>query len=142
LTVNKESHVEKFAFIIHPLDAKRDIARKFPIAKLFPEKTIEWAMKHKDPFVVSHITGIRSATGAEAEGWFIGCPLTPRQLLELPIDFVWSKLIKAGKMAEELGAGIIGLGAFTSVVGDGGITISKNLDIAVTTGNSYTTAPT
>ena len=43
-------------------------------------------------------------------------------------------------MAEALGAKILGLGAFTSIVGDGGITISKNLKIAVTTGNSYTVA--
>ncbi|MHB1128235.1 MAG: shikimate dehydrogenase, partial [Bacillota bacterium] len=33
-----------------------------------------------------------------------------------------------------------GLGAMTSVVGDAGITVAKNLDIAVTTGNSYTVA--
>lgn len=105
-----------------------------------PERMIEWAIKFKDPMIVSHITGIKSPTGAEAEGWLIGCPLTPRQLLTLPIDLVWDKLIKAGKLAEEQGAKIIGLGAFTSVVGDGGITISKNLNIAVTTGNSYTVA--
>ena len=89
---------------------------------------------------MSHITGIQSPTGAEAEGWFIGCPLTPKQLLTLPTEFVYKRLIQCGKLAESLGAGIIGLGAFTSVVGDGGVTVAKNLDIAVTTGNSYTVA--
>lgn len=132
--------MEKFAFIIHPLEAKRDMARKYPFAKYLPERAIEWALKYKDPMLVSHITGIESPTGAKAEGWFIGCPLTPHQLLTLPIDLVWEKIIKAGKMAEELGAKIVGLGAFTSVVGDGGITVAKNLNIAVTTGNSYTVA--
>ena len=132
--------MEKFAFIMHPLEAKRDISRKYPFVKYLPESAIEWALKYKDPMLVSHITGIKSATGVEAEGWFIGCPLTPRQLLTLPIDLVWSKIIKAGRMAEDLGAKIVGLGAFTSVVGDGGITVAKNLNIAVTTGNSYTTA--
>jgi predicted amino acid dehydrogenase len=132
--------VERFAFIMHPLEAKRDIARKYPIARFFPESAIEWVIKHKDPFVVSHVIGVKSITGVEAEGWFIGCPLTPRQLCNLPIDFVYSKLIQAGKIAQDVGAGIIGLGAFTSIVGDGGITIAKNLDIAVTTGNSYTVA--
>ena len=34
----------------------------------------------------------------------------------------------------------MGLGALTSVVGDGGITVANNLNIAVTTGNSYTVA--
>lgn len=132
--------MEKFAFIMHPLEAKRDIARKYPIARFLPERAIEWALKYKEPMLVSHITGIKSATGTEAEGWFIGCPLTPNQLLTLPKELVWKRIIKCGKMAESLGAKIIGLGAFTSVVGDGGITVAKNLDIAVTTGNSYTVA--
>ncbi|MDH7481691.1 MAG: shikimate dehydrogenase [Armatimonadota bacterium] len=132
--------MEKFAFVIHPIDAKRDVARKYPIAKFLPERLVEWGLKFKEPMVLSHITGVKSATGKEAEGWFIGCPLTPRQMSTLPLDFVYEKIIKAGRLAEEQGARIIGLGAHTSVVGDGGITIAKNLNIAVTTGNSYTIA--
>ena len=135
--------MEKFAFIIHPFDARRDVAKKggiYSVAKYLPEPTVEWGIKFKSPIVWSHITGIQSPTGAEAEGWFIGCPLTPNQLLTLPQEFVYKRLIQCGKLAESLGAGIIGLGAFTSVVGDGGVTVAKNLDIAVTTGNSYTVA--
>jgi len=90
--------------------------------------------------VVSHITGIRSRTGAEAEGWLVGCPLTPRQMLRLPLDFVYEKIIDAARIAARQGAGIVGLGAFTSVVGDCGRTIDANVDIAVTTGNSFTVA--
>lgn len=132
--------MEKFAFIIHPLEAKRDVARKYKIARYLPERFIEWYIKHRDPIVVAHITGIRSRTGAVAEGWFIGCPLTPRQFLTLPLEFVYHKLTQCGKLAEEVGAKIVGLGAFTSVVGDGGVTLAKQLNIAVTTGNSYTVA--
>ncbi len=132
--------MEKFAFIIHPLDAKRDIARKYPFVKHLPESVVEWGLKHKSPMEVSHITGIVSATGAEAEGWFVGCPLSAKQILELPLDFVYEKIIAAGKLAEERGAKIVGLGAFTSVAGDKGRTIAENLGIAVTTGNSYTIA--
>lgn len=131
--------MEKFAFIIHPLHAKRDIARKYPFVKYLPTSVVEWGLTKKSPMLVSHVTGIKSKTGAEAEGWLVGCPLTPKQLIELPIDFVWERIIGTAKIAQELGAGIVGLGAFTSVVGDGGITVAKNVDIAVTTGNSYTT---
>ena len=112
--------------------------KKYWAARFLNENVIEWMIKRKAPAVASHITGIRSATGAEAEGWFIGLPLSPRQLLTLPTDFVYERLIQCGKMAEDLGAKIIGLGAFTSVAGDGGITLAKSLNIAVTTGNSYT----
>ena len=132
--------MEKFAFIIHPLEAKPDIARKYPFVKYLPEKVVEWGLKFKGPMLLSHITGVKSITGAEAEGWFIGCPLSARQMMTLPTDFVLEKIISAARVAQELGAGIVGLGAFTSVVGDGGITIAKNVDIAVTTGNSYTIA--
>lgn len=132
--------MEKFAFVIHPLDAKRDIARKFPAARYLPEGLLKSILKHKSPFTVSHITGVKSLTGAEAEGWFVGCPLTTDQLHALPLDFVTKRLIQCGEMAEKLGAKIIGLGAHTSVVGDGGITIANNVKIAVTTGNSYTIA--
>jgi predicted amino acid dehydrogenase len=43
-------------------------------------------------------------------------------------------------MAERLGANILGLGAFTSVVGDAGVTIANQLKIPVMTGDSYTVA--
>lgn len=132
--------MEKFGFIIHPLQAKADVARKYPFVKYLPERWVEWGLKHKGPMDISHITGVRSIAGAEAEGWFVGCPLTSRQLVGLPVDQVYGKIIAAGRLAEAHGAKIVGLGAFTSVAGDGGITIAKNLGIAVTTGNSYTVA--
>ncbi|GIV08410.1 MAG: shikimate 5-dehydrogenase [Fimbriimonadales bacterium] len=132
--------MHRFAFVIHPVDVKRDAARKYPIAKYLPERWVEQILMRKEPMVVSHITGLQSLTGATAEGWFIGCPLSPRMMLSLPLEFVYRKIIRCGQIAQELGAEIIGLGAFTSVVGDGGITIAKSLDIAVTTGNSYTVA--
>jgi predicted amino acid dehydrogenase len=133
--------MEKFAFIIHPIELRRDMARKFPIAAYVPEPILEQVARVKSPFYVSHITGVQSeGTGVEAEGWFICCPLTSKQLLTLPPERIYPKLIECGKMAEAKGAKIIGLGALTSVVGDGGITVAKHLNIPVTTGNSYTVA--
>ncbi len=45
-------------------------------------------------------------------------------------------------MAERKGARIMGLGAFTKIVGDAGITVAQEADIAVTSGNSLTVAAT
>jgi len=131
----------RFGFIIHPLCA-RDIARKYPIAKYMPDAWIEAFARRKDPVVMSKITGIESPTGAKTEGWFIGLPLTPNQMTKtLPIEEVYDKIAKCGDLAADLGADIIGLGAFTSVVGDGGVSVAKRTKIkAVTTGNSYTVA--
>ena len=130
--------MEKFAFVLHPLIA-RDVSRKFPFTKNWSDGMVEGVLKYIPPFKTSHITGIQSNL-SEGEGWFVTCPLTSRQMLEMPEKYVVQKIIKAGKVAEKLGAKIVGLGAFTSIVGDAGLTIAKNLNIAVTTGNSYTVA--
>jgi len=58
--------------------------------------------------------------------------------MELPERTVYRKIIQTGRMAEKLGAQILGLGAFTSVIGDAGVTIAGALDVPVTTGDSYT----
>lgn len=130
--------MEKFAFILHPLSLK-DMEHLSPVMRFIPDRLIEAGLKLKKPFKVSHITGLKSSS-AEAEGWFVGCTLTARQMLTLPEEFVMDRIIESGKIAQSLGAKIVGLGAFTSIVGDAGITVAKNLDIAVTTGNSYTVA--
>jgi fatty aldehyde-generating acyl-ACP reductase len=134
--------VNTFAFIIHPIDPKRDVRRKFPLAaKLFNEKQINFLCRYFPPVYISEIVGVRSvATGKETRGWFIACPLTPQRMLELPVETVYRKIIQTGRYAERLGAQILGLGAFTSVVGDGGISIARALDIPVTTGDAYTVA--
>jgi predicted amino acid dehydrogenase len=129
-----------FAFIVHPIDAKRDVARKYPIARYLPDTAIEWFLKHKKPLVLSEIKGIKSPGGQETHGWFIGCPLTPKMMLELPLEFVYQRIVECCELAEKQGAKLIGLGAFTAVVGDGGKTIAERSPIPVTTGNSYTVA--
>lgn len=129
----------RFAFVIHPLDTG-DFARKYPFVRRLPDRLVEGVFKWVPPMKVSHITGIESPLGARAEGWFIGLPMTPRVLLESPWPFVLERLIRAGRLAEELGAQILGLGAFTKIVGDRGLSVNAGLDIPVTTGNSYTAA--
>jgi len=130
--------VQNFAFMIHPMHAG-DVARKFKFAKFIPDRAIERAFGMLPSMKVSHITGIRSSH-EEAEGWFIACPLTTRLMMSLPQSYVLNKIIQGGRVAEKLGAKIFGLGAFTKVVGDAGVTVAKSLNIPVTTGNSYTVA--
>lgn len=130
----------RFAFIVHPLTPK-DAAHKYPIARYLPDSWIKAFLRRKKPLVLAEVSGIKSITGAETEGWFIACPLTPEMMVhELPLELVYERIIQCTHLAKSLGADIIGLGAFTSVVGDGGITVAKSSPIAVTTGNSYTVA--
>ncbi len=134
--------MDSFAFIIHPISVKRDVSRKFPfLGRILSERQIEFFSQYFPPVYLSEIEGITSAaTGREVKGWLIACPFTPRQMVELPEGRVYRKIIQSGEMAERLGAQILGLGAFTSVVGDAGMTIAQALKIPVTTGDSYTVA--
>jgi fatty aldehyde-generating acyl-ACP reductase len=134
--------MDNFAFVIHPVDPKKDVSRKFPLlGDLLPVSAINFLSRYFPPLYVSHITGVRSnATGKEIEGWFVACPLTPQRSLEVSPSVVYKKVIQTGRLAEKLGAHLLGLGGFTSVVGDGGVTIADGLNIPVTTGDSYTIA--
>jgi predicted amino acid dehydrogenase len=61
-------------------------------------------------------------------------------MVTLPPVTVYRKVIATAHLAERLGAKLVGLGAYTSVVGDGGVTISRSVNVPVTTGDSYTVA--
>jgi len=131
---------DTFAFIIHPIQIKKDVARKYPLlGKLLTERQINTFSRFFPPVYLSEIEGIRSvATGRELKGWLIACPFTPPTMMSLSVNRVYDKIVACGHMAEELGAKILGLGAYTSVVGDAGKTIADRLNIPVTTGDSYT----
>ncbi|OQY33990.1 MAG: shikimate dehydrogenase [Anaerolineaceae bacterium 4572_5.1] len=134
--------MDSFAFIIHPIDPKRDVKRKYPfLGRILNEPIINFLSTFFPPVYLSEIENITSeATGKTIKGWLIACPLTSERMVKLPTWLSYRKIIQTGRLAERLGANIVGLGAFTAVVGDGGITIANNLDIPVTTGNSYTIA--
>lgn len=140
----KPVDLAKFAFIIHPLCV--DHIWKHPLLKYLrwlPERFVEWAVSKGPPIYLSHVTGARSATGKEVEGWLYALTATPKMLMRPETTReTYTKINQICQWAERTGAGIIGLGAFTSVVGDAGITIAKEADIAVTSGNSYTVAST
>jgi predicted amino acid dehydrogenase len=131
---------DTFAFIIHPIQIKKDVSRKFPLlGKMLSEEQINFFSRFFPPVYLSEVTGIRSAeTGRELRGWLIACPFTPPTMMSLPVETVYRKIVACGHMAEELGARILGLGAYTSVVGDAGKTIADRLNIPVTNGDSYT----
>lgn len=132
--------MERFGFVIHPIDIRKDVAKRFPALSRLPIKWLDFLSGYFPPVRLSHVTGIRSELGAEAEGWLVACPLTPTAMRKFPLRQVYAQIIRAGRLAERLGARIVGLGALTSAVGDAGISIAQGLRVAVTTGNSYTVA--
>ncbi len=131
---------DTFAFIIHPIDPKSDVSRKWPlVGKVLTAGQINFLSAYFPPVYMSEITGVRSeATGRECRGWFIACPFTPQTMMRLPVNRVYDKIVACCRKAESLGAKIVGLGAYTSVVGDAGLTIADRVALPVTTGDSFT----
>lgn len=129
-----------FGFVFHPIDIKKDVQRKLPIAgRIFSEKQINYLCRFFPPIDISEITGVVSeSTNAETNGWFVACPYTPPVMMSLPVERVYNKLVDCGNRLAKKGAKIVGLGAYCSVVGDAGVTIAERLEVPVTTGDSYT----
>lgn len=135
----KFRNIRRFAFVIHPL-SQEFIKKGTPLPKYTPAfimDRVEKLAAHMPPFVYCKMENIVSPTGAEAEGWLITVGGTPKEMLAHSPEFTYRRLLAAAEMAEKMGAQIMGLGAFTKVVGDAGVTVARRSDLPITTGNSY-----
>ncbi len=139
-----EAGINRFAFVIHPLSVKFIRQNKWlRWTKVLPDELVEILVALMPPMYLSRITGGQSpATGQRIEGYLYTLGATPRRMMQNGERFTYSRLNKAARLAERNGARIMGLGAFTSVVGDAGITVAHESDIAITSGNSLTVAAT
>lgn len=139
---NGYRRVNRFAFVIHPLSQEyfkkvKPIEMLSQVSPPVLMDSLEKIMAYAPPFVYSRVTGIQSPTGVEAEGWLISVGGTPKEIMRHDPEFTYRRLLDAAAMAKRLGAQIMGLGAFTKVVGDAGLTVAKRAPLPITTGNSY-----
>lgn len=136
-----------FAFVIHAL-SHRDLMRA-PGLSLLNHMPKEWndsfdrVAAKAPPFVYGHIKHILSpANGKEINGVIYALPATPKVLKETDPELIYKKIESICYDAANRGAKLIGLGAYTKIVGDQGVTINKNSPIPVTTGNSLSASAT
>lgn len=139
-----QAGVNRFAFVIHPLHVQFIQSNAwFRWTRVLPDDLVERAAAYMPPVYLSRITGgVSPTTGQKIEGYLYSLGATPRQMMSHGERFTYNRLASAARMAERRGARIMGLGAFTSVVGDAGITVAHESDIAITSGNSLTVAMT
>jgi predicted amino acid dehydrogenase len=139
---NGVKRMNRFAFVIHPLSQEyfKVVKPIEVLSRVSPPlflDSLEKVLAYAPPFVYSRVTGIKSPTGVEAEGWLISVGGTPREIMSHGPEFTYRRLLEAADIAKKLGAQIMGLGAFTKVVGDAGVTVAKRASLPITTGNSY-----
>lgn len=142
----KESLTSKFGFVVHPLSAqdllKHPLIRplsSFEKVKDFSEKAVTLL----PGFHYGKIEGIKSEkTGATATGEIYAVSETPKMMMMADKEKMYSKLVCLTKKARNEGCQLFGLGAFTKIVGDAGVTVNSRSPIPVTTGNSLSAAST
>lgn len=139
IDVNNEKDIGRFAFLVHPLDMENYIEFDQSLESFTTDQIRDLAGRLNDlvdPFVIGG-TLVTSKTGAKAYGEFICIPRTAEDFMTTPVSKVLGEIKKAIRLAKDRGAGIVGLGAYTSVVSKGGLYL-KDESVPLTTGNSYT----
>ncbi|MEY3902669.1 MAG: hypothetical protein RL189_1975 [Pseudomonadota bacterium] len=135
------------AFIIHPLSVKH-LALTPGMSWLTHSpkpvvKTAERMLARVPVFRYGELTRARSeSTGQEVICDLYALCATPRAMLQMDENFIYDQLVAAAEDAHKRGALMIGLGAYTKVIGDSGVTVARRSPIPVTTGNSYSASAT
>lgn len=126
-----------FAFLVHPRTVN-DIRRKFPFLHLVPASIILMIVKYLPPTHVGNIFGFHNRDGVPLLGKIVAVSLTAAQMLSNR-ELAQKKVLSAIHACKKMGATHIGLGAYTSVVTDGGVWLEdKTEGVFLTNGNALT----
>lgn len=141
----KTLNTDRFSFVIHPLSRSQlfELPLIRPLGQTPVGKKIEELLGHAPGFFYGKITGIKSDfNGKEVEGDLFLLPQTPKTMMKQQPEKVYQALNKICLEAHKKGSKIIGLGAYTKIVGDAGVTVNSLSPIPVTTGNSLSASAT
>ena len=133
------------AFLIHPMNMDDVVgqARRFrwlsPLHRrgLVSGRAVRAIGRRVRPMKVDDIYPIISADGRRARVYLIGVPMMADQIREEPA-LALRRAVQAAELAANLGATVLGLGAFWSVVGNKGIDVQARSPITITNGGAYT----
>jgi predicted amino acid dehydrogenase len=94
-------------------------------------------------FTLGKISNIVSKeTNKEINGVIYALMATPKMMVAEAPEVTYERINAICHHAADIGAKMIGLGAYTKMIGDSGETVHKNSPIPVTTGNSLSTSAT
>lgn len=135
------------AFLLHPMTVddlwqppSQRWLRHLAVRGLLPEAWLRRVLLRLRPQSQGVIEGIRLPDGRKLRVLLIGGPLLPDQFGSHP-EVALRMAIQGARLAHELGAEAVGLGAFWSTVGDKGADVQRAVpEIAVTNGGAYTAA--
>jgi predicted amino acid dehydrogenase len=131
------------AFLIHPMtvdylwlvDRFRGLAalRRWG---LLPDALVRWLALFLRPMKVDELRTV-TTDGRTARVYLIGVAMLPDQIRTHSARAV-RRAVEAAHLAASLGATVLGLGAYWSVVGNKGTDVQAQSPVAVTNGGAYT----
>lgn len=139
------------AFLVHPLSYDdvwqprsqrwlRYVMNNFVKPGLLPERWLKRLFLSVRPQFQGLIEGVTLPDGRRLRVMLISAPLMPDQFRSNPDDAL-RLAIQGARFAHQLGAEVVGLGAFWSTVGDKGRAVQQAVpEIVVTNGGAYTAA--
>jgi predicted amino acid dehydrogenase len=136
------------AFLIHPMSVS-DVteARRFAWMRVLRKRgwvsdaLVRRVTRHVRPIKVDDVGPIVGADGRRARVYLIGVPMLPDQIRAEPA-FAVERAVQAADLAANLGARVMGLGAYWSVVGNKGVDVQARARIPITNGGAYTAGST
>lgn len=132
--------MNKFGFIVHPIDRRSfydHLGYIGKLMKILPENISNKFTFSLPPKYLTSYDKIRSTKGAVA-GEIVTLPLLPIQFASLNEERILDLIEKGINLCIKKSAQIVGLGGFTSVVGNEGEVLSKRVDVPLTSGNTLT----
>lgn len=133
------AHVSRFAFLMH-YTSDRDILVNDRSFEQWSEEALAGWKRFTDDseaHVVYELGHMASATGASVNGFLIGFPMLPQQMMQRGRRKMLPLLKDAVTRSRKRGAQVLGLGGFTSIISKGGELLAGD-GIAVTSGSCLT----
>ena len=131
--------------LFHPLNltiVDEVVVKIFPFLKhiypLIPENKRKHLLQRCSPFKFFQVDNFKSKTGKRIKLVGIMMPWFPEQLVSGNREEVQKEILKAIALAKKNKAGVITLGAFTSIVTNQGKDLLGMSPLPITTGNIYT----
>src|SRR3989338_6098750 len=118
-------------FIAHPIDLEHLYTMLGPlraVARKIPKYRLKELLRLAPPFRLSTVKNMRSLKDALIDCHTIICPLLPEDFVSFDENFVLKRIEQSIRKAQRLGARIVSLAGFISVIGNEGEVISKRVD--------------
>ena len=132
-------HAARFAFLMHYTSDHDILVNDNSFAQWSAEELDGWKRFTDDSeaHVVYELPHMKSATGASIDGFLLGFPMLPQQMMQRGRRKMLPLLRDAVTRAKKRGATVLGLGGFTSIISRGGELLTGE-GVAITSGSCLT----